>query len=271
VKYIRTSIVTGLVMGGGLLAAPTAQAAIPADSTPCTHRLVSAHEGYALHADGDTVASQKAAYNIGSNIADSDLWVTKDGYIVEMHDNDVSFSTNGTGLVTQMTLAQVLALRTKFHDNRIPQLSNSLSIRVAHDPGRYLMFETKFSFAKTANLQLLDNEIQAAGMTAHVIVYSSYLSQVQYLKQIDPALTVWYKADSVPDVSTVQGLNGVMIPAADITAAVVDSFHAAGQTVTRERPTTEDAAAWTHFVKTGADALMTSDPPTVIAECRALP
>jgi glycerophosphoryl diester phosphodiesterase len=232
--------------------------------------LVSAHEGYKLNADGDTVESQQAAFDIGSNIADSDLWVTKDGYIVEMHDNDVSHSTDGTGLVTQMTLAQVLALHTRYHDDPIPQLNDSLAIQTAHEAGRYLMFETKFSFAKPAYLQLLDSEINAAGMVNNVIIYSNYMNQLQALKQMDPALTVYYKAlDSVPDLSQVQDLNGVMLPAPLVTKASVAEFHGAGLSVMRER-IAETQSNWARFVKTGADSLMTDDAPTIIAECQAL-
>jgi glycerophosphoryl diester phosphodiesterase len=258
-----------VVLTAGLITAPSAQAARAADSTPCPLTLISAHEGYNYHADHDTVESQQAAYDIGANVADSDLWVTKDGYIVEMHDNDVSHSTDGTGLVTQMTLAQVLALHTKrWHDN-IPQLNDSLSIPGFHEDGRYLQFETKFSFSKTANLDLLDSEINAAGMVDHVIIYSNYLKQVNYLNQIDPALTVWYKSiDGVPDITQMTGVDGVMIPGGYITKSVVATFHAANLTVSRERVGVETPGGWSKFLRTGADSLMSDDAPTVIDECR---
>jgi len=270
-KYIRASFAISILVAGGLLVAPTAQAAHPMDSTPCSKRLISAHEGYTQDADGDTVESQLAAFDIGSNIADSDLWVTKDGYIVQMHDNDVSHSTDGTGLVTQMTLDEILALHTKHFHNAVPQLSDSLALPIAHEAGRYLMFETKFSFAKRANLKLLDQEITDAGMTNNVIIYTSFLNHAKKLKQIDPDLIVWFKSvDGVPDVSEVLGLNGVMIPSGALNAAVVDTFHAVGMTVTRERVGVETPTAWTRFVRTGADSLMTYDAPLVIEECRGL-
>ncbi|MDX6306964.1 MAG: hypothetical protein QOI06_10 [Nocardioidaceae bacterium] len=269
-KHRHAFITVGLAFGGWLLLAPPAQAMSAPDSTPCGSRLISAHEGYRAIAAGDTVASQRAAFSIGANLADADLWVTEDGHIVEMHDNDVSYSTGGTGLVTQMTLSQVLALRTTKDNDPIPQLSNSLNIRTAHAPGRYLMLETKFSFAKTANLQLLDNEIQAANMVDHVIIYSEYLSQVQYLKQIDPALTVWYKAQTTPPITDLTGLDGVMLPAVDTTKQSVLLFHTGGYTVIRQRPISETPANWTRFVRTKADGLMTDQAPLVVGECRAL-
>src|SRR4051794_21232906 len=105
-KVSRASRVIGLVLGGTLLAAQGAYATehlagSANDSTPCSAKLVSTHEGYQVHADGDTIKSQVAAFKIGTNIADSDLWPTKDGYLIQMHDNDVHGSTDGHGLVTE--------------------------------------------------------------------------------------------------------------------------------------------------------------------------
>ena len=271
-RRFRIPVLIALVLAAGALAAPAAQAAHSADSTPCPKTLISAHEGYTAQADGDTVDAQQAAYDIGSNIADSDLWVTKDGFIVQIHDNAVSYSTDGTGLVTQMTLDQILALHTKRFHEPVPQLSDSLALAGFHEPGRYLMFETKFAFAKTKYLDLLDSQITAAGMTGNVIIYSNYLKQVNYLNQIDPALIVLYKSiDGVPDITQMTGVDGVMIPGGYITPSVVQTFHAAGLTVTRERVANETQGGWDKFVKTGADSLMTDFPTTVIAECRALP
>jgi glycerophosphoryl diester phosphodiesterase len=134
------------------------------------------------------------------------------------------------------------------------------------------MIETKFIFANHRYLDWLAAAIATAGMTDHVIIYSQYLDQVDYLKQIDPGLTVWYKAlTSIPDPSEVANLNGVMIPVRLLTASVTQEFHDIGLTVIRERVDDEDQTAWKHFVRTGADGMMTADPVTAVAECKALP
>jgi glycerophosphoryl diester phosphodiesterase len=269
--YRRALLATTLALTFGVLAAPRAAASYPADSTPCAARLISAHEGYTAEHDGDTVESQVAAFDIGSNIADSDLWLTKDGYIVQIHDNDVSHTTDGTGLVTEMTLEQVLALRTKRHHEKVPQLKDSLELPIAHEPGRYLMFEAKYSFAGKAKLRQLAREIAAAGMTDHVIIYAAYLRHAQALKKIDPGLTVWYKSqEGVPSVRQVACLDGVMIPAGSLKREVTDQFHAVGMSVIRERVSVEDDQAWQRFVHTRADGLMTSHPKVAIEECRNL-
>ncbi|MDX6298556.1 MAG: hypothetical protein QOI51_2413 [Nocardioidaceae bacterium] len=263
-------VCVGLSIGGVLVLGPPAQAMQPVDSTPCSHRLISAHEGYRRYADGDTVASQQAAFGVGSNLADTDLWVTTDGYIVEMHDNDVSHSTNGTGLITNKTLAQVRQLRTTRYHEPIPRMVQSLNIPAAHGHGRYLQMETKWSFNERGAMTDLNNRIVAAGMTYHVVIYSAYLSQLQRLESIDPHLTTWYKAGSPPPIRDLTGLNGVMLKASQLTKPRVSRYQRAGYSVIRGLVDPETSASWKHFVYTGARGLMSDQPPGVIAECRAL-
>lgn len=258
----------------GLFAAPeAAHATSSGSSTPCSNRLISAHQGYRLNDDADTLESQQAAFDIGANIADSDMWVTKDGYIVEIHDNDVSHWTYGHGLITDMTLDQVKQLRTRPHNELVPQLGDSLALSIAHEPGRSLMFEAKPVFDDPANRQELDEELNAADMIDHVIIYTSGVKQAHAFKTLDPNLTVWLKGgpDYVPPMSWVQGLDGVMISAPLLTTEVVRQFHDAGIAVIRERVLTETKVNWKRFVTSGADGMMTDDPVIVIRRCRQLP
>ncbi len=277
-KVIRSSLALGLVGVSAFLAAPLAPASASSVSSaselvrnpaPCPSHGISVHEGYQYNADGDTLDSQKAAFAIGGTMADSDLWVTKDNYIVEIHDADVSHTTNGTGLITDMTIDQWGALRTKKHHEPLATLQESMALKRASQPGRYLMMETKYSFSKMANLQLLDDQIVAAGMQSHIIIYSAFLSQLETLNQIDPSLILWYKAQSIPPVGDVAGLDGVMLPPDEMTADNVATFHDVGMTVTRERAI-ESLGNWNAFLATGADNLMTDKAHRMIDLCREL-
>jgi glycerophosphoryl diester phosphodiesterase len=258
----------------GLLATPAgARAVHEADSTPCSKRLISAHQGYRLNDDPDTVESQQAAFDVGSNIADSDLWVTQDGYLVEIHDDDVGHWTDGQGRISEMTLEQVKQLRTVPHGELVPQLADSFAIPVSHEAGRYFMFEAKPVFEDPGYQQKLVTEIQAAGMVDHVIIYTSGVRMAHALKTLDPNLTVWLKGwgDTVPPMSYVLGLDGIMLSPALITTEVVQQFHDVGIVVIRQRVATEARGNWNRFVSTGADGLMTDDPVFVINKCRKLP
>lgn len=281
-KLIRLSAGAAIVVAASLLSAQGVQAAVTSgavrtvDSTPCATKLISAHEGARYNADGDTLDSQNAAYRIGANLADTDVWVTADNNIVQIHDADVSHSTTGTGIITDMAIDQWGALRTTQYQEPVPTLEQSLALpRLAANAGRYLMMETKYSFnlngsPDTAKLQMLVDKIQAAGMESHVVIYSEYFPQLAKLKELDPALTVWAKPlDRVPAVTEVEGFDGVMLAASLMTAQNVADFHAAGLKVIRQR-TAESLDNWNAFLATGADGLMTDSPKLMISRCRAL-
>ena len=125
-----------------------------------------------------------------------------------------------------------------------------------------------------------EHERNATDLEAHVNAFaeaSSFLPQpsefhlgpVEYLEQIDPGLTTWYKAGAVPPVQEAQGLDGVMLDATQMTAQNVAEFHAAGLTVIRQR-SGESPAKWQAFLATGADGLMSDHEATIIKWCRQL-
>lgn len=261
----------GIALAGVMLAATPASAVT--DPTPCMARVVTAHEGYKAHADGDTIASQKAAFNIGANVGDTDVWMTTDHYMVERHDNDLSTSTNAPAgtLITNLTLAEVRQYTTAQHHEQIPTVAQSLSLTRFSEPYRSLQFETKWSMNGPSALDQLNRAIVAHGMVGHVIIYSAILPQLQYLSSIDPALTLWYKPGTAPPpVTDLAGLDGVMLDPGYLTTSTVTTYHNAGYTVTRSRVAVETATAWSQFVASGADALMTDQPDVVVPECRTL-
>ncbi len=283
-KLARLSAGAAIVLTASLLSTQGVQAASNssqvrnlADSTPCAKKLISAHEGYRRNADGDTIDSQVAAYNLGANLADTDVWETADLAMVEIHDEDVSHSTTGTGLITQMTIDQWGALRTTQYGEPVPTLEQSLAVPQLSQSGRQLMMETKYEFNKAQRPNALAHlvaKIQASGIDpSHVVIYSEFSYQIQTLEQLYPALITWFKPyQFVPSVADVvsYGANGVMLPANMMTAENVAPFKAAGLTVIRQR-TADSIDSWNTFLATGADGLMTDSPAKMIKFCRALP
>lgn len=85
-----------------------------------------AHRGYAGLAPENTMTAFSNAYNVGADVLESDVSVTSDGYCVIIHDATVDRTTNGTGNVKDLTLAQIQALdagskfSAKFASTRIP-------------------------------------------------------------------------------------------------------------------------------------------------------
>src|SRR5688572_8203510 len=101
----RLTIVAALL---ALLAVPAAaQAANPWLGTGV---LNMAHQGGEIEAPSDTLYAFKTAVAKGVDVLELDVHLAGDGQIVVLHDGTVDRTTNSTGSVEDMTVAQIKAL-----------------------------------------------------------------------------------------------------------------------------------------------------------------
>jgi glycerophosphoryl diester phosphodiesterase len=87
----------------------------PADDCPACLRdlprpLVMAHQGGEELWPSNTLFAFERAVALGVDVLEMDLHITADGALVLIHDETVDRTTDGTGVVEQMTLAEVKAL-----------------------------------------------------------------------------------------------------------------------------------------------------------------
>ena len=75
-----------------------------------TGTLVIAHQGGDGVWPGDTIYAFEKAVEIGADVLEMDAHITKDGRIVLMHDETVDDTTDGTGLIEDMTLEELKKL-----------------------------------------------------------------------------------------------------------------------------------------------------------------
>ncbi len=89
--------------------------------------LIMAHQGGEDEFPSNTMFAFKSAAKAGVNALELDIGVTKDDQIIVMHDTTVNRITNGTGSVSNLTLAQIKALDGAywFAKNGDPHYSNS--------------------------------------------------------------------------------------------------------------------------------------------------
>jgi glycerophosphoryl diester phosphodiesterase len=73
-------------------------------------RLVIAHRGTSAHFPENTSASFDHAVSLGVDAIEFDLRVSRDGVVVVIHDPTVDRTTNGTGAVAGLTLAELKRL-----------------------------------------------------------------------------------------------------------------------------------------------------------------
>jgi len=83
------------------------------------------HRGARAEAPENTLMAFERALNIGADMVELDLRETEDGHLVCLHDPDVSSTTNGTGLVSQLTLDEIRSLDAG-ESQRVPLLEEAL-------------------------------------------------------------------------------------------------------------------------------------------------
>ena len=114
-----------LLAGEGEAALPwesfTFESAAPAAApAPREFPLILAHRGGLGDYDDNAVGGFADALARGILGAETDVRLTKDGELVIMHDATVDRTTDGTGRVDEMTLAEVTALRLKRSGENVP-------------------------------------------------------------------------------------------------------------------------------------------------------
>ena len=130
--------------------------------------MVAAHRGAHMTVPENSLASIRAAAEIGVDFVELDIKDTKDGGLIAMHDDNVATSTNGTGKVSEMTIEQIreLTLNGATDDpetRQVPLFSEALALADELDVMIYLD-------AKTSAYQALVDEIRE-GPYYHVVLY----------------------------------------------------------------------------------------------------
>lgn len=92
-----------------LLAAGSA-ARQPGQTSEPGEVLIIAHRGAAGHAPENTLEAFSLAIQHGADMLELDIRATADGELVVIHDERVDRTTNGTGLIRELTLAQIKEL-----------------------------------------------------------------------------------------------------------------------------------------------------------------
>ncbi|MGH0924524.1 glycerophosphodiester phosphodiesterase [Bacillus pacificus] len=83
-----------------------------------------AHRGASAYAPEHTIAAYKLGQQLKGDYIEIDLQMTKDGYLVAMHDETLNRTTNGTGLVKEHTLEEIKQLNAgSTYNKKYPNLA----------------------------------------------------------------------------------------------------------------------------------------------------
>lgn len=152
-----------------------------------------AHRGASGHAPENTLAAYRLAAEMGAKFIETDLQVTRDTWIVALHDPTVNRTTNGRGHISMMTLAELRALDAgawfegaggrSFAGERVPELSEILAFAREADVSFYLELKTSESWTMERSLA---GALASSGELARATVISFDPAVLLSLRRIEP-------------------------------------------------------------------------------------
>jgi glycerophosphoryl diester phosphodiesterase len=158
--------------------------------------VVWGHRGAKAYAPMNTLPSFQLALDQGAHGIELDVHRSKDGYPVILHDFTVDSTTNGTGRITDMTLAEIKELDAgsyfgeAYKGVQIPTLDEVFEL-VGHQ--MIVNVEIKSESVNTDGVeQVVADCIQRHNMAARVVVSSFNPLTLKRFRQIMPHIALGY-------------------------------------------------------------------------------
>ncbi|HEY0187127.1 MAG TPA: glycerophosphodiester phosphodiesterase family protein [Cellulomonas sp.] len=234
--------------------------------------LVVAHRGNSAVAPQNTLAAFEAAWRAGAGSIELDVQLTADGHVVVIHDDTVDATTDGTGTVTALSLAETRALDAgswfspAYRGQRVPTFAEVVDLLVRR-PGIDLLLEIKGSW-DVEQVRLVTGPIAAAGLRDRVIGQSFWPETVAAVAEADPGLRRGLLVGEAPDdlvqrctelgAATCNPHGGLL----EVDPGLVGRLHAAGVQVMVW--TLDEPEQWAAALALGVDAIITDRPDRLV-------
>ena len=138
------------------------------------------HRGARAYEPENTLRSFAKAMELGVDAVELDIRKTKDNEIVVIHDADVKKTTNGSGLVSDLTLQQIKSFSTEKNE-KIPTLDEALA---CIDKKAKVFIELK----ETGFEERVLSMIKKNGQTKNVIIVSFLEDALRRVRELDPEI-----------------------------------------------------------------------------------
>lgn len=245
--------------------------------TPGDAAFIASHRGGGVAAPENTLPAISAALASGFDYVEVDVALTADGHPVLMHDAKVDRTTDGTGRLASLTLAQVRALDAgswfdaAFAGTRVPTFAEFLDV-LAESRGRAIV-ELKGAWDAAAVQRVL-SEVSARGLERSIAL-ASFDARTLALcatesEVVSRLLILKHLPEDVVAAATQAGVRGIVVNRKAVLARpeVVDEIHAAGARVVVY--TLNEDAQWDAVTALGVDGIVTDDPSTLSEWQRAV-
>jgi len=166
----------------------------------CEEIMVICHRGFNLETPENSVPGFQAAIDLGCDMLEVDVRETSDGKLVVMHDDTVDRTTDGSGNVDEMTLAEIEQLRLRWDGEiselRVPTFQELLDMT----DGKSLIYIDW----KSADPQRMSDLLVQNNAVDRVLVYASSRTRLDGLHAINPDILILPAIEmDEPDVSAV--------------------------------------------------------------------
>ncbi|QNP49470.1 glycerophosphodiester phosphodiesterase family protein [Diaphorobacter aerolatus] len=170
--------------------------------------LIAGHRGMPAGGEHDenTMESAQAAVAAGADAVENDIYITKDGHLVIMHDASVVRTTNGTGNIESMTLEQVKALRTKPQGLQIPTMREYFKAFKNKPITHFIEIKSSTPSVVTR----LKQEIQEEGVADQTVAISFSSPQLKLSAEQIPELTLGFLNSSNAGADVRDGVRKVL-------------------------------------------------------------
>ena len=230
-----------------------------------------AHRGFSGRYPENTLLSFQKALDLGMTWVEFDLQVTRDGHLVVVHDRTVDRTTNGTGAVSDLTLAEVRALDAgarfcaEFAGERAPTFEETIDLLAPH---ARMVIELKFE--GNGPIARVVQILQGRGAMARAVISSFDLAKLPEVRSLAPALptTALVRlgdkgvAQLIAEVRG-SGADTLGILCTDTTAELVTHARAAGLAVRAWGLKQDRGPEMERLIDLGIDG-MTTDHPDVL-------
>ena len=153
---------------------------------------VCGHRGHSIAAPENTMAAFEATRQNGGTACEIDVVLSQDGEIMVLHDIAVDRTTNGSGLASRMSTAEITALDAgswfdaKFADERVPLLRDVLAWAKQADIG--LNVEIKEPFDEDLMIERLGEVLAETGAMDWMVAISFDHQQLGKVKDRIPGI-----------------------------------------------------------------------------------
>jgi len=230
--------------------------------------LIIAHRGASSYAPENTMAAFDLALRLGARHLELDVHLTRDDYLVVIHDDTVDRTTNGTGPVASQTLAALQELDAgtwfgeAFVGTRIPTLADVLT---RYQGRAHLHIELK---GHPAHLpQQTVDLVRAHDMVQHITFTSFQPTHLQTIRAYAPEFPTGWLVGEISDAVIAQahalGCAQLCPRAALVTPGLVQRLHAEGFMVRAWGVANE--ALMRQAVEAGADGMTVNFPDKLLA------